>query len=202
MLLPTPDMPTSACVRPGASRARRPLTPQPSRAESTIASAPVASETAAVSATGSRARSPFVQTIRTSTPPARASATKRSSRRRLRSMSSEVVTRHRSTLAASASSRASSSARASSVRRGSTWRIDLAAAQRDPVARRGQVGGGAGGALQRARDRHERFDVVTADGVEAAVHCGHARGDERVVFVVGEGLGPSAVPPEGGEVQL
>ena len=36
MLLPTPDMPTSACVRPGASRARRALTPQPSRADRTI----------------------------------------------------------------------------------------------------------------------------------------------------------------------
>ena len=123
VLLPTPDMPTRACVRPGRRRARSALTPQPSRAEITIASAPVAADTAAVSAIGSRARSPLVHTTRTSTPPARASARKRSSRRRLRSMSSEVVTRHRSTLAASASSRASSSARASSVRRGSTWRI-------------------------------------------------------------------------------
>jgi hypothetical protein len=114
-------------------------------------------------------------------------------------MSSEVVTRHTSTLAASASSRASSSARASSVRRGRTWRIASPPRRptQSPVAGRTARGG-----LQRARGRHQRVDVVAADGVAAAVDGGHARGDERGVFVVGEGLRPSAVPPEGGEVQL
>ena len=51
-------------------------------------------ETVAAWPTWSGERSPFVHTSRTSTPPARASATKRSSLRRLRSRSSEVVTRH------------------------------------------------------------------------------------------------------------
>jgi hypothetical protein len=78
----------------------------------------------------------------------------------------------------------------------------LAAAQGDPVAGGGQLGGGARAGLQRARCRHERVEVIAADGVAPAVHGGHARGDERGVFMVGEGLRPSAVPPEGGEVQL
>ena len=41
----------------------------------------------------------------------------------------------------------------------------LACAQRDPVARGGQVGRRAGGRLQRARGGHERVDRLTADRV-------------------------------------
>ena len=78
----------------------------------------------------------------------------------------------------------------------------LASAQRDPVAGGGQLGRPAGGRLQRARGGHERVDRLAADRIAAAVHCGHARRDQRAVVMVGEGLRPFAVPPEGGEVQL